>query len=194
MMLALVDGTRREAAPGLEGICPGCGAPVIPKCGTIRMPHWAHLRTECDSWWEPEGLWHRTWKGMFPQDQAEIPFGPHRADIATPMRVIELQHSAISHLAIEAREKFYATVRPRGMVWVLDGTQWDSQFTLTQKEGYIAFKWRRCPARWLLATAPICVDFGDGLLVVKKIGAVRGGASGWGYVMRTQEFIEKFGQ
>lgn len=192
MMLALVNGVRTLAAPGLQGVCPGCAAPVIPKCGAIRVHHWSHLRTECDPWWEPEGLWHREWKLRFPMAEVEVAFGPHRADIATPLRVIELQSSTISPEQIAAREAFYATVRPRGMVWLLNGTALESQFTFTQRDNYISFCWRRCPARWLTAGAPLCVDFGSGIFVIKKIASAKGGAAGWGYAMTQQEFIERF--
>lgn len=194
-MFALLDGARVLATPGAEGArCPICGSAVLPKCGPIRTHHWAHVRAECDSWAEPESEWHLGWKSRFPLDQVEVSFGPHRADVATALRVIEFQNSAISPEDIHARETFYSGVRPRGMVWVLNGVNWDSQFSLTPKDGFISFKWRRCPARWLLATAPICVDFGDGLLLVKKMGAIKGGASGWGYGLRWQEFVTKFGE
>jgi hypothetical protein len=33
MKFALVDGHRREAAPGLSGTCPIDGRPMIAKCG-----------------------------------------------------------------------------------------------------------------------------------------------------------------
>lgn len=189
MMLALVGGSRVLPRPGLVGTCPGCGEPLIPKCGALRRWHWAHRRADCDSWYEPEGPWHREWKTKYPSAQVEVAFGPHRADIATAKRVIELQHSVISPEDIAARESFYATVRPFGMVWLLDGTDLEQRFEFTQEEGYIKFRWRRCPARWLLATRPICVDFGAGVLIIKKL---RSNGRGWGYAISQAEFVTRF--
>ena len=54
---------RIEAEPGLQGACPQCGTPMVPKCGDIVSWHWAHTTTaNCDPWSEGEGEWHRGWK------------------------------------------------------------------------------------------------------------------------------------
>ncbi|RUV66122.1 competence protein, partial [Mesorhizobium sp. M5C.F.Cr.IN.023.01.1.1] len=73
MRYALVNDERREAEPGVAGTCPGCGQPMIAKCGDQRIHHWAHrgMRT-CDPWWEPETPWHRSWKAQFPPHWQEV--------------------------------------------------------------------------------------------------------------------------
>jgi len=42
MQYALVNGQRVEAqAELIGGVCPHCGAPMVPKCGEVRVKHWA---------------------------------------------------------------------------------------------------------------------------------------------------------
>ena len=73
MRFALVDNKKVEAKTGLIANCPGCSQSVIPKCGDQRLHHWAHSRNKmCDTWWEPETEWHRTWKNNYPADWQEI--------------------------------------------------------------------------------------------------------------------------
>lgn len=127
MRFALIDNKPTEAASGLNGgVCPGCGAPVIAKCGTHKVHHWAHKGVKmCDNWWEPETEWHRAWKNNFPKEWQEI-FLPdeqtgekHIADVKTEHGlVIEFQHSHIKPEERISREKFY-----RNMVWIVDGTR-----------------------------------------------------------------------
>jgi competence CoiA-like predicted nuclease len=189
MMYAAADNTKIVASPGASGTCPGCGEPLIPKCGSIRTWHWAHKRADCDSWYEPEGEWHREWKSKYPAELVEVAFGPHRADIATAKRVIELQHSGISPETVAAREAFYATVRPHGMVWLIDGTQMQSRFVFEPKDGYLKFHWKRCPAVWHLATRPLCIDMEGGIFLIKKMSPK---GRGWGYAIDYPTFIAKF--
>ncbi|MGO8224758.1 competence protein CoiA [Rhizobium ruizarguesonis] len=125
MKFAVVDGVRREAAPGLSGTCPGCEAPVMPKCGAIRLHHWAHRSTVlCDPWREPETEWHRAWKNHFPIEWQEVWHRSddrvvHIADVRTVGgSVLEFQHSPISREERGSREAFY-----RPMAWVADGTR-----------------------------------------------------------------------
>lgn len=120
---ALVDGIRSEAKPKLRGKCCECDSVMISKCGTRRIPHWAHLTGQsCDSWHEPETAWHRAWKNNFPDEWQEIslraPSGEiHRADVRTKHGcVIEFQHSPLSVAERVSREKFYEP-----MVWVVNG-------------------------------------------------------------------------
>lgn len=49
MKYALVNNNKVEAAKGLKGICPICHESVIPKCGQMKIHHWAHIKqTHCD--------------------------------------------------------------------------------------------------------------------------------------------------
>ena len=73
-----------------DAICPICGELVIPKCGKIKMHHWAHKTSQnCDPWWENETEWHRKWKDHFPEDFQEylmvdsVTGEKHIADIIT---------------------------------------------------------------------------------------------------------------
>lgn len=125
MHLALVNGERTPPAPKLIGNCPVCGDPMLAKCGTIRVHHWAHkgMRT-CDPWWERELAWHRDWKNRFPLGWQEIIHfaddgEKHIADVRTEAGlVIEFQHSALQPQERVAREAFYGN-----MAWVVDSTR-----------------------------------------------------------------------
>ncbi|WP_044420291.1 competence protein CoiA [Pseudomonas syringae group genomosp. 3] len=123
MKLALFEGQRHAPAPGLQGQCPSCGAPVTAKCGNYKIWHWAHkTREHCDPWWESEGEWHRGWKDRFPQEWQEIPHQSstgerHVADIRTPAGlIIEFQRSTIHPDEVLARQNYYGK-----MIWVIDG-------------------------------------------------------------------------
>lgn len=124
MQYALVDGVKVEAQKGIEGVCIGCGNQMIPKCGVLKMHHWAHrISTKCDSWWETESLWHRGWKSQFPESYREISFYDeklhefHRADISTPEGItIEFQNSSLSITEMQSRETFYGK-----LIWVING-------------------------------------------------------------------------
>ncbi len=126
MHFALIGNNRVEAQPQLQGLCSCCLKPVIAKCGTRKIWHWAHKsKTDCDFWWEPETEWHRTWKNNYPADWQEISLldertdEKHIADVRTAHNlVIEFQHSHIDPQERISRERFY-----KNMVWVVDGTR-----------------------------------------------------------------------
>jgi competence protein CoiA len=123
MKFAIVDNKRQEAAPHIEGKCINCGSPMVPKCGALRIKHWAHKGTRrCDPWWENETEWHRSWKNQFPTDWQEIVHyaennEKHIADVKTLEGwVIEFQHSPIKPEERLSREDFY-----QKLIWVVDG-------------------------------------------------------------------------
>jgi hypothetical protein len=96
---------------------------MIPKCGELRVWHWAHQGTlACDPWREPETPWHRHWKSHFPEHWQEIFHSAengerHIADVKTESGIaIEFQHSPLRRDERESRENFY----PK-MVWVVNG-------------------------------------------------------------------------
>ena len=172
MKFALVDGGRREPEPGIVGTCPGCGEEVTPKCGTVRVWHWAHKVRMCDPWWEPETEWHRTWKNMFPVSWQEAPMRApngelHIADLRTPSGlVIEFQHSAIKPPERAARETFY-----QNMLWIVDGTRLKRDLPRIDQnlagwrrltEGNIelsAWPGEFLPKQWLDCPVPVLFDF-----------------------------------
>jgi hypothetical protein len=123
MKFALINGQRSEAKSGYSGECIGCGKPVLAKCGEVRIPHWAHRSAHrCDSWWENETEWHRSWKNQFPVEWQEITHRAidgelHIADVKTEEGwVLEFQHSFIKSDERFSRERFY-----KKLIWVVDG-------------------------------------------------------------------------
>ena len=125
MKFALVEGIRTEATKGTKGVCPSCGSELIARCGDIKVHHWSHKGSRnCDSWWENETEWHRSWKSHFPDEWQEIvQFDTggekHIADVKTNEDwVLEFQHSHISSEERRSRNRFY----PK-LVWVVDGTR-----------------------------------------------------------------------
>ena len=180
MKFALVNGTRSTATPGLRGICQGCSGTMIAKCGQYVIWHWAHKqRQNCDSWWETETDWHRTWKDQFPIEQQEVvQIDPltgekHIADVKIGNGlVIEFQHSPISVEELKSREQFY-----KKMIWIVDGARLPTdEFFLRDGTGKqqicdepIAFtiEWygrSKLLHRWSEATTPVYLDRGDGIL------------------------------
>jgi hypothetical protein len=131
---ANVNGVPTESAPGLKGVCPGCGNSMIAKCGILKIHHWAHQKgKDCDLWWEPMTEWHLKWQNEFPvawrerilRDEHSGEF--HRADIHSPQGVtIEFQHSPVSVNEIESRNAFY-----RKLIWVVDAQPFRENFILT---------------------------------------------------------------
>ena len=116
---------RIEATPGAFGVCPGCNAEMLARCGTKKVWHWAHKgQRHCDPWWENETEWHRGWKNRFPTNWQEVPARDetgelHIADIKTPYGlVIEFQHSAIQPGEVAKRTNFYDQV-----IWIVDATR-----------------------------------------------------------------------
>lgn len=118
MLWAVVDGEKEKASPGVIGACPCCGQHVIPKCGKIVAWHWAHKQRDCDPWHEPESAWHVEWKSRFPKDWQEVTIGTHRADVRTPLGVLEFQNSSLTAEAIHERENFYGK-----MIWVVNAKE-----------------------------------------------------------------------
>lgn len=183
MRFALIGNNRTEAQPKLSGLCCCCSKPVIAKCGTRKIWHWAHKsKTDCDNWWEPETEWHRNWKNNYLAEWQEKPFfdkrknEKHIADVCTINNlVIEFQHSNIHPQERTSREQFY-----KNMVWVVDGTrlkrdyprfikEWKSYDVYqTEKENIfkVSFPEYCFPESWLKSSVPVIFDFrGDGTLV-----------------------------
>ena len=123
MRYALVNNQKLEAQPNLLGSCTYCEKPMTSKCGEKNIWHWAHKSKRiCDSWWENETEWHRTWKSHFPVEWQEIiqhadDGEKHIADVKTDQDlVLEFQHSQIMPEERLARENFYKKI-----LWIVDG-------------------------------------------------------------------------
>ncbi len=177
MKYALVDGRRQEAEPNLNGTCPACGRPMVPKCGERRVWHWAHQRGRlCDKWWEKETEWHRDWKGQFPTEWQEYVQQSrsgerHIADVKTANGwVLEFQHSYINPEERRTRDAFY---RPK-LVWVVNGLRRKTdlvQFERAWKESRpvnpmlpgVRILWAhevRLLREWVGSDAQVFIDFG----------------------------------
>jgi hypothetical protein len=165
MRLAVVDGERIEAQPGLRGSCPGCGGEVYAKCGEVMVWHWAHATAECDSWTEPESEWHLDWKSRFPLEYQEAVLGEHRADVKGPLSVLEVQRSSISTEAVREREEFYGQ-----MIWVLNTEGFADRFSVWYAGGGVyQFMWKMPRKTWAVARRPIVLDLPYGLLLITKL-------------------------
>jgi len=173
MRYALVNDERREAAPGLVGRCPGCSHLTVAKCGTQRIWHWAHRGNRtCDAWWEPETIWHRGWKNLFPPEWQEIirhdeSGEKHIADVMTERgQVIEFQHSYLPAQERESRERFY-----KKMIWLVNGLRLRNDRRRFFESGnlfrvpfsvdvFVTRNPERCmPSAWVSCTNPVLFDF-----------------------------------
>lgn len=175
MRFSLVNHIRTLPTPGVAGLCPACGSPMSAKCGTQRVWHWAHRRERtCDSWWERETPWHRTWKEKFPASWQEViryddTGEKHIADIHTEHGLtIEFQYSHLRPEERAARERFY-----RNMAWVVTGARLKRDFPrflegsrsfrkIATNGVYIAhFPNEAFPKGWLTSAMPVFFDFVD---------------------------------
>jgi len=174
MKFAIVNNVKSEAKKGIIGTCPICSSELIAKCGDFKIHHWAHKRNRnCDSWWEAETEWHRSWKDNYPNDWQEISMidektgEKHIADIRTfHDLVIEFQHSPIDPKERLLREKFY-----KNMIWVVDGTRLKrdysrfskaiNDFLSTSKKEvfFVEYSEEVFPVKWLNSTVPVIFDF-----------------------------------
>ena len=131
LKFALLNSRKIEAKPGLKGQCPSCGSELIPRCGKVKIHHWAHKSVKmCDNWWENETQWHRDWKNHFPVEWQEVvqiaeDGEKHIADVKTSEGwVIEFQHSYLKDKERESRDRFYGSK----LVWVVDGDRTKTSF------------------------------------------------------------------
>jgi hypothetical protein len=168
VILAVHDGQTRRAQPGQRGVCPFCQEPVIAKCGTIVVWHWAHeADRSCSDSWGEESWWHLGWKQWALEQgwRVEVPIEQngvrHRADIVTPAGwVIELQHSGLDARQIDERERFYGR-----LIWIWDMGEREERFGFNDRPTWTGFRWKR--PMWSLCAIrrPLYLDFGgDGLL------------------------------
>jgi len=173
MQFALVDNISTEASPGLKGICPGCRAPLIAKCGDIKIWHWAHLSADCDPWHEPETAWHRDWKNCFPSNCREKSHFNHRADVIYGDQVFEFQHSSISPHEIEERENLWLQLYD-AMYWIIDAKSFQDNFdfrTIETKQLFrvVSFRWKYPRKCWFTSSAYLLFDLGSEILEIKKL-------------------------
>lgn len=173
MMYALSNGVRSMASHGLTGSCPLCELDVIPKCGEIKIWHWAHKAdADCDSFKENESQWHRDWKEVFPEENREVLIKKgnniHYADIQTKAdTVIEFQNSSINFEQIRERESFYGP----NMVWIFNCNQ---ALDRIEWSGY-DLKWWSPRRDYARCNRPVFLDIGDYLFEIGNIRRERSG-------------------
>ena len=202
------NGNRMTAAPSRRAFCPLCQCDMVPKCGEINIWHWAHESLQnCDTWHEPESLWHLGWKRQFPQDWTEVPvIKGHEKHIADVMRpdglVLEFQHSFISVDDIRTRERFY-----QNMMWVFDirdcadlklvDMEWidghlhkyyEARFDIRRKDGYCTFRWKYPRKHIAHAASSVFLDIGAGSLFELRKFHPEPPAGGWGLTVTEREF------
>lgn len=176
-------GVLIEPIKEASALCPGCNQPLVAKMGDINIHHWAHISADCDLWHEPEGPWHRAWKGMFNKEHVERVIGSHRADVVTGTGlVIELQSSSISPEEIRKRESFY-----KNMIWVFDLTEAD-RFEYVNRGGYESFRFYHPKRSIAYCKKPVFLNLANGELF--QIGSMNHNAGrGWGHVGTIEEFL-----
>jgi hypothetical protein len=174
MEFALSESNERiVATPHAKGFCALCKGPMIPKCGHIKIDHWAHKSVkDCDPWWEPESEWHRQWKNIVHEDLREVVIEKegekHRADIQLPSGIIiEFQKSPLPIGERLRREKFYEK-----MLWVIhfpkEKIEWErsdpTNITSSKNfnEYYLTIKYFNKWINYPPNLSPIFLDFDDG--------------------------------
>lgn len=166
----LLNKNRENAAPGITGECPFCLDKLIPKCGEIKIWHWAHKSiVVCDPWSEGETEWHIDWKNKFPKEWQEVIIKKngvkHIADVLTSKGLIlEFQNSPISMIKIKERETFYGN-----MAWVFNFKEIIDNFDFYEKRNYTTFRWKHPRQSMWCIRKPLFIDFGDSLFVIKKL-------------------------
>lgn len=131
MKYSIVDGEKVFPFPKGKGVCPSCGSSTQAKCGTRKVWHWSHTSLQhCDSWWENETEWHRTWKSLYPEEWQEtvlfddITGEKHIADVRTSSElVIEFQNSPMDSKELSSREAFY-----KNMIWIVNAQSFRRNF------------------------------------------------------------------
>jgi hypothetical protein len=144
---------------------------MIPKCGEIRIWHWAHKADPCDAWSEGETPWHLAWKRQFPESWVERRIERngvrHVADVLTPRGVvIEVQHSPLSINEVAERESFYGN-----MGWIFDVREpvEAGRIVIRDKGTHLTFKWNQ-PRMWVAgAQRPALWDAGDDVYRVRRV-------------------------
>jgi competence CoiA-like predicted nuclease len=129
MLYAWIDGVYRTPfVKGEKTVCQDCGGVLTSVIPVENVKHWRHRAGDCDTWSEPEGEWHLSWKEHFDLYSREVSLideitgERHRADIfckldASQATVLELQHSNISEIERISRESFYG--KKHRMFWLI---------------------------------------------------------------------------
>ena len=55
------NGERVSAKKNVEASCPGCKADLVPKCGPVKVHHWAHKEAKNCIYATGMTQWHYSW-------------------------------------------------------------------------------------------------------------------------------------
>lgn len=133
MLIGLNEKAERiRATKNAIAICPECNESLIPKCGDIKIWHWAH-KHESNCWYSshPMTLFHLAWQDLALKQgyDVEVNFKDesgkiiHRADILKKdNRIVEIQHSNISSKEMIKRCEFYKT-KQLLVDWIIDDNE-----------------------------------------------------------------------
>jgi|WetSurMetagenome_2_1015567.scaffolds.fasta_scaffold138029_2 competence CoiA-like predicted nuclease len=124
----ITKGSAIKAVKKSVGYCPDCGSKLIPKCGMIKIDHWAHTPNSDCHQYEPMSEWHLRWQlsmrnpvgGVNIEVPVVIGEKYKRADLVTHDGIIiEFQHSPMSLEERLERESHYKTEKNSGILWVI---------------------------------------------------------------------------
>lgn len=197
MMIACLGEERIKAVPGAKGTCQSCEKEVVARCGEVNVHHFAHRSKEaCEASRYGMTEWHMGWLDSFPKECVEYRLKSggklHIADLVVMNRgrktVIEFQRRLMPAEDMREREAFW---KRNGFDyrWVFDGVEaygdpeeWSARdrLVLRNKGDYHTFKWKQAPGRLAAIDPPYFVDYGRGLLLVRKIYAEDRPFAGWG--------------
>lgn len=182
---------------GVHAYCPMCNQKLTPKCGNIKIHHFAHKGVrDCDPWYEPISDWHLSWQQLaFPFTEVAIERNgvKHRADIAYPSGlIIEIQNSKLSLEEKIERERFY-----QNMFWILNAKEWGIQITEEAnvfKELFCSMKPRQ---NWFINSQnekPIFLDLGnDTIIQITEFDKIQPSKiSFWGKTFNKENFVNLF--
>ncbi len=182
---------RITAQRGLKAYCPLCNKILRPKCGSIKIWHWAHISVkDCDPWYEPETAWHLGWKAIFKPQFVEVSFGEHRADISLPYgQIWELQASGLSVEEICSRKQFYSRIN-KALMWLFNTEKYRHNINIKHEKPYSWLRWK-WPHKPLYYCSRVFLDLGeDGIFAVRKLSKDAG--EGYGTLWQRQRFISMF--
>lgn len=144
MLYAKVNGIKSRAIPNVDAICPCCEEEVIPKCGDVKIWHFAHKKaSDCPN--TGKGDWHYWWQDQFDDDYVEVRVEKGNririADVLLPSgKVLEFQDSSISADVINQRERFYGA---DNLVWIFNFTNKLSNLKFYKSgNGRVLIEWK----------------------------------------------------
>lgn len=156
-MLYAVTNDVQKIRPhkNVRGLCPHCRGPLIPKCGQIKIHHWAHKEAKGCPYSSGMTPWHYGWLERFdnhPQDGWEVEyfFNSIRFDAFNPkkMQAVEFKRS----IDLEYIKTKISICRNEGikLLWLISPHPFKN-FVYTEnfmrKKGHVLFALRNCKRR-----------------------------------------------